>query len=52
MVTEALVHGRPLDGVVRFGQHEQAATAVRCSGRPALGPDGHVVSLRITLQAG
>ncbi|MDH6109068.1 hypothetical protein P3T36_006009 [Kitasatospora sp. MAP12-15] len=52
MVTEALVHGRALDGVVRVGRHEEAAVAVRCSGRPALGPDGHVVSLRMLLRAG
>ncbi|WP_157535852.1 PAS domain-containing protein [Kitasatospora mediocidica] len=52
MVTAALVHGRALDGVVRIGRHEEAASAVRCSGRPALGPDGHVVSLRILLEAG
>ncbi|MDH6136476.1 hypothetical protein P3T37_005904 [Kitasatospora sp. MAA4] len=53
MVTEALVHGRSLDGVIRIGpRDDEAASAVHCSGRPVLGPDGHVVSLRIVLQAG
>lgn len=51
MVTEALVHGRPLDGVVRVGGPLGDARAVHCSGRPVLGPDGHVVSLRMQLQA-
>ncbi len=51
MVTEALVHGRPLDGVVRIDGPGGAVRAVHCSGRPVLGPDGHVVSLRVQLRA-
>jgi hypothetical protein len=51
MVTEALVHGRPLDGVVRIRRERAPAAAVHCTGRPRLGPDGQVVSLRMELSA-
>ncbi|GAA1069275.1 hypothetical protein GCM10009665_76480 [Kitasatospora nipponensis] len=51
MVTEALVHGRPLEGVVRVDRTDRAATSVHCSGRPVLGADGQVISLRLTLRA-
>ncbi|MCX4750718.1 PAS domain-containing protein [Kitasatospora sp. NBC_01287] len=51
MVTEALVHGRPLDGVVRIHRPTGPAAAVHCSGRPVLGPDGQVVSLRMRIRA-
>ncbi|MGF1432368.1 hypothetical protein [Kitasatospora sp. LaBMicrA B282] len=56
MVTEALVHGRPLDGVVRIERPAGPAGApapfpVHCSGRPVLGPDGQVVSLRMLVRA-
>ncbi|MFE0462594.1 hypothetical protein ACFW1A_25395 [Kitasatospora sp. NPDC058965] len=51
MVTEALVHGRPLDGVVRVDLGPRPAGAVRCTGRPRLGPDGQVVSLLMELTA-
>ncbi|WP_035845306.1 hypothetical protein [Kitasatospora azatica] len=49
MVTEALVHGRPLDGVVRVHRPEQPDAAVHCTGRPRLGPDGQVVALKMVL---
>ncbi|PYC82176.1 hypothetical protein C7C46_10710 [Streptomyces tateyamensis] len=49
MVTAALVHGRPLDGVVRLDHRPAPAAAVRCTGRPRLGPDGQVVSLRMEI---
>ncbi|MDH6122167.1 hypothetical protein [Kitasatospora sp. GAS204B] len=51
MMTEALVHGRPLDGVVRIHQPGGTGAAVHCSGRPVLGPDGQVVSLRMLIRA-
>ncbi|MFF7637698.1 PAS domain-containing protein [Kitasatospora sp. NPDC008050] len=50
MVTAALVHGRPLDGVVRLLTPGGQDAAVHCSGRPVLGPDGQVVSLRMLLR--
>lgn len=50
MVTAALVHGRPLDGVVRLLAPGGQDAAVHCSGRPVLGPDGQVVSLRMLLR--
>ncbi|MFE9428183.1 hypothetical protein ACFYNO_35095 [Kitasatospora sp. NPDC006697] len=51
MVTEALVHGRPLDGVVRV-HRSQGPAPVHCAGRARLGPDGQVVSLRMLLSPG
>lgn len=51
MVTEALVHGSPLDGVIRIQQAGGTVAAVHCSGRPVLGPDGQVVSLRMLIRA-
>ncbi|WP_327070212.1 hypothetical protein OG500_31560 [Kitasatospora sp. NBC_01250] len=50
MVTAALVHGRPLDGVVHLLAPGDRGPAVHCSGRPVLGPDGQVVSLRMVLR--
>ncbi|GAA1989203.1 hypothetical protein [Kitasatospora viridis] len=48
MVTEALVHGRPVEGVVRVDRGP-GQSPVHCAGRARRGPDGQVVSLRLVL---
>ncbi|MDH6143890.1 MULTISPECIES: hypothetical protein [Kitasatospora] len=50
MVTEALVHGRPVAGVLRVAD-SPSARAVACTGRADRGTDGQVVALRMVLNA-
>jgi hypothetical protein len=50
MVTEAIVHGRPVAGVLHVAD-VRGARAVACTGRADRGADGQVVSLRMVLNA-
>jgi hypothetical protein len=50
MVTEALIHGRPVAGVLRVAD-TRGARAVACTGRADRSSDGQVVALRMVLNA-
>ncbi|AXI76635.1 PP2C family protein-serine/threonine phosphatase [Peterkaempfera bronchialis] len=50
MVTAALVDGRALRGEFRVVRPDGTVRAVRCTGGPVIGPDGHAESLRLSLR--
>ncbi|MFF4651552.1 SpoIIE family protein phosphatase [Streptomyces sp. NPDC001380] len=50
MVTAALVDGHALVGEFRIVRPDGTVRAVRCSGGPVMGGDGHAESLRLSLR--